>query len=292
LPRSFPEAELGAALGAAPARWEPVVSGGYGSNTLHWRVELDDGSSVFVKDANDEDAAGWLRDEYRVYRSLEAPFLARFLAWYDRERTLLVLEDLSAAHWPPPWRRGDVDAVLARLEVVAATPAPPELPPLEDVRERLNGWNLVADDPRPLLSTGLVTQDWLEAALPALLDAGRACDLSGDALVHLDVRSDNLCFHEGRVVFVDWNLACVGNPLIDVVAWLPSLRLEGGPDPWHLVPESNGLAALIAGYFASRAGLPTPATAPRVRPFQRAQAEVALPWAARELGLPPPKLAL
>ena len=48
------------------------------------------------------------------------------------------------------------------------------------------------------------------------------------------------------------------------------------------------LIALTAGYFASRAGLPAPATAPRVRTFQRAQAKVALPWAARELGLPEP----
>ena len=36
----------------------------------------------------------------------------------------------------------------------------------------------------------------------------------------------------------------------------------------------------------TNAGLPVPATAPAVREFQRRQAEVALPWAARELGLP------
>jgi aminoglycoside phosphotransferase (APT) family kinase protein len=87
---------------------------------------------------------------------------------------------------------------------------------------------------------------------------------------------------------VDWNLAHVGNPLLDIVGWLPSLKLEGGPDPWELVPDSQGFAALLAGYFASRAGLPPPATAPHVREFQRRQAEIALPWAARELGLPPP----
>jgi hypothetical protein len=79
----------------------------------------------------------------------------------------------------------------------------------------------------------------------------------------------------------------VGNALLDVVAWLPSLRLEGGPEPWEVVPDSRGLAALVAGFFASRAGLPAPATAPTVREFQRRQAEIALPWAARELGLDP-----
>ena len=112
--------------------------------------------------------------------------------------------------------------------------------------------------------------------------------LEGEAFLHLDVRSDNLCLRQGRAVLVDWNLAHVGNPLLDIVAWLPSLKLEGGPDPWELVPDSQGFAALLAGFFASRAGLPPPPTAPRVREFQRRQAEVALPWAARELGLPPP----
>jgi Phosphotransferase enzyme family len=288
LPKRFPEAEVVAALGAAPLRSEPITGGGYGSNTRRWRVELDDGRAAFVKLALDEMAAEWLRDEHRVYSQLEAPFLPRFLGWHDDGETLLALEDLSDAHWPPPWQPGQIEQVLATLEQVAATPAPAGLPTLEDLRERLNGWELVAEDPKPILSSGLVTREWLDGALPALRKVGATCDLAGEALLHLDVRSDNLCFREGRVFIVDWNIACVGNSLMDVVFWLPSLRLEGGPEPWAIVPDTGGLAALSAGYFGSRAGLPTPETAPRVRPFQRAQAELALPWAATELGLPPP----
>ena len=271
-----------------PIGAEPITGGGYASNTKRWRVELDDCRTAFVKLALDEMAAESLRDEHRVYSELEATFLPRFLGWHDDERTLLALEDLSDAHWPPPWQPGQVEQVLATLERVAATPAPPGLPTLENLRERLNGWELVAEDPGPILSTGLVTREWLDSALPTLREAGATCDLSGDALLHLDVRSDNLCFRDDRVFIVDWNIACIGNALMDVVFWLPSLRLEGGPEPWAVVPDTGGLAALSAGYFASRAGLPTPETAPRVRPFQRAQAEVALPWAATELGLPPP----
>jgi len=287
LPKSFPAAEVAAAAGAAPVRWSEVVSGGYGSNSAHWRVELAGGDSVFVNVALDDMAAGWLRDEHRLYSSLEAPFLPRLVGWHDGEATLLVLEDLSDAEWPPPWREGRIDAVLATLELLAETRAPSGLPSLEGLRERLNGWELVAEDLEPLLATGLCSRAWLEEALPALREVAATCDLSGDSLVHLDVRSDNLCFRNDRVLLVDWNLACAGNPLVDLVGWLPSLRLEGGPESWKLLPDSGVLATLIAGYFASRAGLPTPPTAPRVRPFQRAQAEVALPWAARELGLPP-----
>jgi hypothetical protein len=288
LRKSFPRAEVAAAAGSVPLRWQLLgTPGGYAENTAKWRVELDDGRRVFAKHALDDLAAGWLRDEHRVYAAVSAPFLPQLVAWRDGERPLLVLEDLGEAHWPPPWRDGDVDAVLAALELVAATPPPAGVPELEELREWLDGWAMVAEDPQPLLSTGLCSRAWLDHALPRLREAVADCDLSGDDLLHLDVRSDNICLDDGRVVLVDWNHASAGNGLLDVVAWLPSLHLEGGPEPWDIVSDSHGLAALIAGYFASRAGLPVPPTAPRVRPFQLAQAEIAVPWAARELGLPP-----
>ena len=110
--------------------------------------------------------------------------------------------------------------MLAVLEVVAATPPPAGVRELEQLRERLNGWDLVAEDPEPLLSTGLCSGEWLGSGLAALREAAAGCDLSGGAFVHLDVRSDNVCFRQDSVLLVDWNLACVGNPLVDVVGWL------------------------------------------------------------------------
>jgi len=286
LPKSFPQAELAAATGATPVRWETVRGGGYGTNTAKWSVELDDGRRAFVKLALDELASRWLRNESRVYGSLSAAFLPELVAWYDTGgTTFLAIEDLADAHWPPPWLPGHVSLVLETLDEVHAATPPPGLPSLTDLREALDGWPVVAADPEPFLSTGVCSREWLAAALPSLTHASAECELEGEALLHLDVRSDNLCIRDGAVRFVDWNHASTGNPAIDAVAWAPSLRLEGGPDPWELVPASGGLAALIAGYFAAHAGLPAPATAPAVRVFQRRQAEVALPWAARELGL-------
>lgn len=288
LRQSFPAPEVGAATGATAAHWEPAAGSGYGTNTARWRVELDDGRSAFVKVALDDLAADWLRREHNVYSSVAGPFIPSLLGWHDDGATLIAIEDLSAAHWPPPWPEGGIDAVLGALEAVHATPPPSGLEALENMRDLLDGWPRIAADPEPFLSVALCSHEWLESALEDLSAASALCELGGDAFLHLDVRSDNLCLRAGEAVLVDWNWASVGNPLIDVVAWLPSLRLEGGPEPWELVPDSGGLATLLAGFFASLAGLTPPATAPKVRDIQRRQAEVALPWAARELGLPAP----
>ena len=285
LPKSFPAAELEAAAGSRPVASHRVESRGYGRNTSHWRVELGDGRRAFVKVALDEDSEEWLRREYLIYSSVDASFLPELIAWHDDEVTLLAIEDLTDTHWPPPWPDGGVEAVLATLEDVHATEAPPGLGRLEDLREALDGWPRIAADPEPFLALGLCSAEWLDAARRELAAASAACELAGTAFLHGDVRSDNLCFRDGRVLLVDWNWACVGNPLIDVVAWLPSLRLEGGPEPWEIVDDSRGFAALIAGFFLSYAGLPPPATAPKVRDIQRRQGEVALAWAVRELGL-------
>jgi Ser/Thr protein kinase RdoA (MazF antagonist) len=126
--------------------------------------------------------------------------------------------------------------------------------------------------------------------LATLINAERTIRLDGDALVHMDVRSDNLCFHGERTLLVDWNWARRGNPAFDRIAWLPSLHMEGGPPPWSLTLGEPEIIAAIAGYFASRAFLSPPEhpAGPAIRTLQRRQLESALPWAARALGLPTP----
>ena len=99
MPRNFPEPEIAAAVGGVPVRWESVRGGGYATNTAKWTIELDDGRRAFAKVALDELAAGWLRNEARVYSVLDAPFLPSLLGWHDSEETtVLVLEDLGDAH--------------------------------------------------------------------------------------------------------------------------------------------------------------------------------------------------
>lgn len=273
-------------LGERPVAWSAVVRG-Y-TPAERWVVRFESGLSAFVKVGTSADTAAWLRSEYAMYAQLRAPFMPRLLGWQDGEPPVLILEDLSSARWPSPWSRHDVERVLATLAAVAATPAPQGVPELESLRDTgLAGWSRVAGDPLPFLSLGLCSERWLRDALPALRDAADRADLSGGSLLHSDVRSDNLCFAGDRTILIDWNFACRGNPRLDVAAWLPSLSAEGGPPPWEIMPGEPGLAALLAGYFAARAGLPPPQPGSRVRDVQLAQLRVALPWAVRELALPP-----
>ena len=135
---------------------------------------------------------------------------------------------------------------------------------------------------------GLCSAAWLENALPVLSAAAWAAPIQGSALLHFDIRSDNLCFRDGRAVIIDSNAPIVGNPDVDLAAWLPSLASEGGPQPEAILPAAPELAAWMAGYFCAHAGLEAIPEAPHVRPLQRAQARTSLPWAARALGLPAP----
>lgn len=273
-------------LGATAEAWTPVASRGYALGD-RWVVQLRDGRSVFAKRAIDEPTAEWLWAEHDLYVALQAAFMPTCLGWDDAALPLLLLEDLSDAQWPPPWSPAAIDAVLATLAEVAATRPPAGLRRL--AADPPAAWDVVAREPEPFLGLGLCSESWLDECLPVLLEASRPDVLGGEALLHFDVRSDNLCIRDGRALLVDWNLACVGNPAFDVAFWLPSLTLEHGPQPSELVrdrPDVNAFAAFVAGFFAARAGLPPPSGAPAVRAFQLAQLEVALPWAVRVLGLP------
>jgi aminoglycoside phosphotransferase (APT) family kinase protein len=254
-------------------------------------ARLRDGGSVFAKRAVDEITAIWLQQEHRMYEALAGrPFMPRMIGWVDGARPILVLEDLSDSVWPPPWHRPQVDSMLATLRAVASTRVGIQLPRLTDGEEPDEGWHRVLTDPTEFLSTGLRDRPWLEHNGPLLREAAAEAPLSGSALLHLDVRSDNICIRGESALLFDWNLACFGNPQCDVAFWLPSLEVEEGPSPEEVMPDCPPeLASYVAGFFASRAGQPEISHAPMVRTVQRRQLQTALPWAARVLGLDPPQ---
>ncbi|MFE0420396.1 phosphotransferase [Streptomyces tendae] len=263
------------------------IERGY-ANNRRWLVRTADGCSVFAKQAADEESAQWLRTEWRRYSQIPVFCRPRTVGWFDDgARPVMFIEDLSGCRWPPPWRPGDVEAVLETLRELAAAPAPPDLPPIADTWFAAGGWPEVAAYPERFLNLGLCTRAWLDNTLPVLLEAASFDALNGSSVLHLDVRSDNLCFRAGQAVLVDWNLAALGNADFDVAFWLPSLCLENGPAPDAVYRGDARLVAVVAGFFAAQAGRPSLPRAPAVRQLQRRQLAVALPWALRALGLPP-----
>ena len=153
-----------------------------------------------MKVARSDETSSWIRDEHLFYAQTRgAPFLPRLLGWHDDgERPGIALEDLSDAHWPPPWTRANVEAVLACLSEVAATAPPPDLPEAARSQFDFLGWTEIEGDPEPFLRLGLCSRAWLNEALPTLRFATEIARLDGDALLHFDVRSDNLCIRDGR----------------------------------------------------------------------------------------------
>jgi hypothetical protein len=276
-----------------PVAWRAVTRGGQ-TAASRWVATLADGSTRFVKIAHTDDTASWIRDEHLFYALAgPRPYLPSFLGWHDDgERPVLVLEDLSDGVWPPPWSSERVEAVLRCLREVATSQPPPDLPIARNSQFALDAWPQIAADPAPYLTLGLCSEDWLARYLPALSEASASARFDGEHLLHFDVRSDNLCVRGGRAILIDWNFACLGNPLFDVAAWLPSLHAEGGPPPEQVLepaPEVAAIAALLAGNFGWRGARPAIPEAPHVRPLQRKQAATSLPWAARALGLPAPR---
>lgn len=262
------------------------VIGGY-TAAERWRFSAN-GTSFFAKIGKTPRTSKELRRELRAYDKIHGDFMPRRIAATDHEKEpILILEDLSDFHWPPPWQSGQIEAVLAQIGNVHASPA--NLPTYEELHGKHElSWPVVANKREHFLSLGLVSERWLEIALPSLLEAESRCVTEGNALIHLDLRSDNICIRDQTVKLIDWNNACLGNPKLDLGFWLPSLAYESGLNPESLLGDEPEIAATVSGYFAARAGLPSINDAPGVRVVQRQQLGPALSWVIRALDLPAP----
>ncbi len=236
---SQPDLELVAtALGARPRSFEHVSVGGY-TRSERWRVATADGHA-FVKQAEDEGSLHMLRREATVYQHVHGPFLPGYVGFADSgDRAVLAIELLEGAHWPPPYPE-DVSPLFAALEQVAATPAPVAACPRSAQPRR---WELIAENPTPLLGLGLCSREWLEQALPVLICGRGRCVVEGDELVHRDVYSGNVAFVGDRAVLVDWGACVQGSRWTDVAFAVLSVRVEGGVAPALDFPERGRLRA-------------------------------------------------
>jgi len=283
---------VGRLLGGRVESADPQ-GGGY-TRAGSFLVRLEDGRAAFVKTGEDDAAAERLRVEASVLGMLDAPWAPRVLAWADDPALpLLAIEDLSGAHWPPPYPE-DTAPLFTMLQEVAVAAHPEGLQRLQDRGPgQQTFWEHVGDRTPDFLALGLCTGEWLERALPALAQAERAVSFAGEDLCHLDVFSGNVCFVDGRgPVLIDWASPAIGNAWVDVGFAVVSVLSEGGRLPEGLaMPGGRSIAAFRAGHNAHEVISPHPEWArpdATLREDQLGDLRHALPWAAAELGLPPP----
>jgi hypothetical protein len=274
-------------LGRRVVRATPSA-GGY---TQGWRgiVHLDDGSSAFVKVGGDS-----VRREAKVQTWLAAhggsQLAPALLDFADDDPATLVLQDLSAAQWPPPYPV-DTTPLFETLAGLAKFDAPSDLERLEEWDQPGLRWAQIAGNPDAFLNLGVCSWAWLEANAVWLMDAESRADLRGKSVVHNDLWAGNVCFADGQAKLVDWATAARGNPDLDMAFAILSVIAEGGrlPDR-HLLNDEGAWAARMAGHNAVEATLPLPAWAAAdstLRTDQLRDMRVALAWAARVLGMAP-----
>jgi len=269
--------------------------GGFSPGTAD-RVRTADGKRAFVKavsPAQNERSPGLIRREAEVLAALPDGVPApRLLGRHDDgDWAAVVLEDVEGRHPVTPWLPAELDLVRTALGDLSRATAPPGSPAATDrLAEDFAGWDRIHADPPADLDP------WVVAHLDELRElAGRGlAALTGEALVHTDIRADNLLIGpDGALTIVDWPWACRGPVWLDTLLLLINVRLHGGHDTLALLTgcaEATGadpddlVAALagFAGFFVDAARQPPPTGLPTVRAFQRAHATAVLPW-LREL---------
>jgi aminoglycoside phosphotransferase (APT) family kinase protein len=269
------------------------------------RLRLDDGRRVFVKAVGPEpnpDSPGIHRAEARTMAALPRSAPAPRLLWSLDQRgwVALAFEDVDGAHPALPWRPGELRRVLELVTAMAAalTPAPAGLPLIADrLADTLVGWRRLAAAQAAGDDDLAGLDPWAARQLHRLadLEAGWPEVTQGPTLLHSDLRADNLLLTPTRVVAVDWPWACVGAAWVDLLLLLPSVTMQGGPDPEptfaaHPVaagadpPAVTTALAAWAGFLVGASRLPPSPGLPTVRAFQAGQGRVALDWLRRRTG--------
>jgi hypothetical protein len=270
---------------------------------------LGNGTQVFVKAVSPEqnpDSPDLARREIAVAAVLPPQVCAPHLWWSHDDGTwvLLGFQPVDGRAPEMPWRPDDLARALGALTDLAqyGTPAPAELPPLEDAMVELAaGWSLLAADgaavDRAVAAVG-EHGDWLRAHLDELADLADEAPAAsvGDTLVHGDLRADNVMLApspDDRVWLIDWPHTCRdGARWWDLVGMLPSVAMQDGGDPQTLFwahPNAAGadrdavraVLAGITGYFVQGAVQPAPTGIANLREFQLAQGVSALDWLRR-----------
>jgi hypothetical protein len=271
------------------------------------RLRLADGRRVFVKAMAPDNESGASGGQASYRREAEisarlpprAPFPIFLGSWRADNWEVLLFEDVGGANPALPWHEDQLDRVLAALQAMSArlTPSPIAAPAASNPGGSHHWRDLCLDPAR--LTRLMQWVPWLDgqAQLLAELEAATDDACAGETLLHSDLRADNVLLTGTEVYFVDWPHARVGAPWVDLVYFLPSVAMQGGPPPQELfwahplstgAPRQDVLRVVVgfAGFMLEGATQPPPPGLPGLRRFQLAQGLESARWAEQLLAAP------
>jgi aminoglycoside phosphotransferase (APT) family kinase protein len=254
---------------------------------------------VFVKaisDALTPGATELYRQDRRVVEALPPTVpTPRLLDSREDYGWIVLAFEFADGRIPSPSRPDDLAAMLGTYARLAEVLDPSPLP-LQAFESRWTGrfdeWSSSDVD------SVAERFPWAAANLARIASIAEywPAAVGGTALVHGDLRADNMILTDSGMLVVDWPEACIGAPWLDLVLALPSMAMfAGGPDPETVVrthpvtatldPEQlNAAIAALAGFFAVNSLRPPPPGLPTLRRFQHDQAEVTLAWLRQRVG--------
>jgi Phosphotransferase enzyme family len=278
------------------------------------RLLYAEGRCAFVKAASSEVnpvIADSYRAEGRIVPMLPAHVPAPTLRWTLDEAGWVVLcfDDVPGRPPARPWRPDELTSVLTALEPMAEalSPGPAGLvvPYLREwIGEEFGYWRRLVDGDSASGDTSSATPSAAGNAGPsttgplaelARLDDLAAAALDGDAVVHCDLRDDNVIIGDDAKVWVcDWNWPSRGAPWVDLLTILISARSDGydadalfAAHPLGSDVDGEAVDAALAGLggFFTRASLePEVAGSPYLRSHQALYAQATLSWLAVRRG--------
>ena len=302
--RSLVELKLGSAVvGAVVAR--SGFTPGFAAT-----LQLARGDRVFLKAASsaDDRAHGWslssaYRDEAHKLALLPPGIGAPRLFWHQdlalagEQWILLALEHLPGRPPRRPWRSAELRTVIERLTANAVRLSPPQFDPVVAGLDPVRVETLFIE--QGVLRLAAVrardgASPWL-ANISDLYDGGDAA-LTGETLLHFDIRDDNVLIGPaGEVWIVDWNWPALGAPWIDLLCLLLSARGDGldverilaeNPLTASVPPRSiNVFLACMWVYWSLERHKPVPVKSPHLRDHQAWYLEVTQGWLAERLGV-------
>ena len=269
--------------------------GGFSAG-LATRVCLANGRRRFVKAANSVAApavAAFHRREIAISRRLPREVSApRLLDSYDDGVwVVLAFEEIPGRLPAQPWRRDELERVLAAVAEQARilTPSPVDEGIL--AKPRLGGWRALTDD-AAVEDLGRLSP-WAAGHLDELVALEESASVAGTTLLHGDLYPFNIMLTADRVFVVDWPHAWIGARHCDVVTLLSSAALSG-IDPQSIADghpltrdldsvQINEVLALHAGFLLRTAASAGPAADPHIVTMMIALGRASLRWLRERL---------